>query len=105
MLVRFVFEDSLKTQHLVPFCFLVSDYLRQSKLYSVLVHILFYILTKLPLVCVAFEWPIVYWLWRKVLSVYPSSDGPEKSSRKSSLKLGEDLELVEVMKSIILLLL
>lgn len=66
---------------------------------------LFNILTKLPFIYVAFEWLVVYWLWRKILSVYLGNGGPEKSNKKGSLKLDKDLELIEVMKSIVLLLL
>lgn len=36
--------------------------------------------------------------------MYPGSGEPEKFSKKDGLKLDKDLELVEVMKSIVLLL-
>lgn len=66
---------------------------------------LIHVFPKLSLVSVAFELSVVGWLWRKVSSMYSGIGGPEKSSGEGGLELSGDLELVEVMKSIILLLL
>ena len=69
MLIGFVLKHPLASQHLVAFCLLAVDYLSGLKLLPMLTHVVFHVLTKLPLECVASELSVIGWFWRKVLSV------------------------------------